>query len=261
MTHQTVSSLPVDMTGVRVIISAGAAGIGRAMADAFAARGGKVYVCDIDPKAIAECGHAGIVADMGRVEDVDRFMDAALTALGGVDVLINNAGIAGPVAPIERIQPAELDAVLNVNLASQFHCARSAVPALRQSGRGCVINISSAAGKFGFSQRTSYSATKWGVIGLTRSLAIELGPDKVRVNAILPGFVEGPRARAVMEAKAQEAGVSAETFMAQALSRFSLRCTVSAQDISNMALYLASPFGATITGQAISVDAGMESMT
>jgi NAD(P)-dependent dehydrogenase (short-subunit alcohol dehydrogenase family) len=249
------------MTGVRVIITAGGAGIGSAMADAFSAHGASVYVSDIDAKTISESNHAGCVADMGRVEDVHRFMDDALATLGGVDVLINNAGIAGPVAPVENILPEELDAVLNVNLASQFHCARCAVPALRQSERGCMINISSVAGKFGFSRRTPYSATKWGVIGLTRSLAIELGPDNIRVNAILPGTVEGPRARLVLAAKAAEAGVSPEDYTARALSRVSLRCMVSTQDIANMALYLASPFGARITGQAISVDGGMESMS
>ncbi|MBR1256355.1 SDR family oxidoreductase [Bradyrhizobium sp. AUGA SZCCT0240] len=249
------------MAGVRVIITAGGAGIGGAMADAFSARGASVYVSDIDSNAIAASPHLGSVADMGRAEDVHRFMDSAFAKLGGLDVLINNAGIAGPVAPVQNILPEELDAVLNVNLASQFHCARHAVPALRQSGRGCMINISSVAGKYGFSLRTPYSATKWGIIGLTRSLAIELGPDNIRVNAILPGTVEGHRARFVLAAKAADAGMSPEDYTARALSRISLRCMVSPQDIANMALYLASPFGARITGQAISVDGGMESMS
>jgi NAD(P)-dependent dehydrogenase (short-subunit alcohol dehydrogenase family) len=256
MTH-----LPVDLTGVRVIVTGGGSGIGAAIADAFGARGGIVHISDIDAKAVAASPHGGSVADMGRLGDVERFMDEALARLGGVNVLVNNAGIAGPVAAIETLDPAALEAVLNTNLASQFHCTRLAVPALRQSEGASVINISSAAGKFGFSLRTPYAASKWGVVGLTRSLAIELGPDGIRVNAILPGAVDGARARSMLAAKASHAGMDVETYTAAAVAKSSLRRMVPPQDIANMALYLASPFGACVTGQAISVDAGMESMS
>jgi len=249
------------MKGVRVIITGGGSGIGAAIADAFSACGGAVHISDIDEQAVAASQHAGSVADMGRLQDVGRFMGEALSRLGGVDVLVNNAGIAGPVAGIEAITPADLDAVLSVNLSSQFHCTRLAVAALRESTRGCVINISSAAGKFGFSLRTPYAASKWGVVGLTRSLAIELGPDQIRVNAILPGAVEGARVRTILAAKASQAGIDVAEYTARAMAKVSLRRMVPPQDIANMALYLASPFGACITGQAISVDAGIESMS
>ncbi len=252
------ASLPLDLTGLRVAITAGAGGIGRVMADSFSQCGAHPFVSDVDDAALIACGHPGMRADAGRVEDLDCFIDAAAQRLGGLDVLVNNAGIAGPTKPVEDVTPSELDAVLQTDLASMFHCARRAIPLLRASGGGSIVNLSSAAGKFGFPLRSPYSAAKWGVIGFTRTLATELGPDGIRVNAILPGLVDGPRIRSVLRNKAAARGVSDNAETEQALSRVNLRCFVSQQDIANMALYLCSPFGATISGQALSVDGGME---
>ena len=130
------------------------------------------------------------------------------THLGGLDVLVNNAGIAGPTALVEHVTPEALDATLRIDLASMFHCSRRAIPALRAAGGGAIINLSSAAGRFGFPLRAPYSAAKWGVVGFTKTLSIELGPDGIRVNAILPGPVDGPRIRAVIKAKAEAASIS-----------------------------------------------------
>ena len=253
--------LPLDLTGLRVAITAGAGGIGRVMADGFAFCGGAVFVSDIDDAALASCGHPGIRADATRLADLERFMDEAHRSLGGLDVLVNNAGIAGPTKPVEEVTPEELDAVLQADLASMFHCARRAVPMLRQSGGGSIVNLSSAAGKFGFPLRSPYSAAKWGVVGFTRTLAMELGPDRIRVNAILPGLVDGPRIRSVLRNKAQARNVSDNEETEAALQRVSLRSFVSQHDNANMAIYLCSPFGATISGQAISVDGGMEGLS
>ncbi len=250
--------VPLDLSGLRVAITAGAGGIGRVMADSFAACGASLYVSDLDERALFDCGHRGMVADAGRVADLEAFMDGALSVLGGLDVLVNNAGIAGPNARVEDVTPAELDATLQVDLAAMFHCARRAVPALRRAGGGSIVNLSSAAGKFGFPLRSPYAAAKWGVVGFTRTLAMELGPDGIRVNAILPGLVDGPRIRSVLANKAAAAGIGGNEQTERALAGVSLRCFVSQQDIANMALYLCSPFGATISGQAISVDGGME---
>jgi NAD(P)-dependent dehydrogenase (short-subunit alcohol dehydrogenase family) len=260
MTLAATSPVPLDLTGLRVAITAGAGGIGRVMADSFATCGALPFVSDVDEAALADCGHPGMRADAGRVEDLDRFMDAALARLGGLDVLVNNAGIAGPTKPVEQVTPAELDAVLQVDLASLFHCARRAIPMLRQAGGGSIVNLSSAAGKFGFPLRSPYSAAKWGIIGFTRTLAMELGPDRINVNAILPGLVDGPRIRSVLRNKAQAKAISDNQETEDALQRVSLRTFVSQQDIANMALYLCSPFGRTISGQAISVDGGMEGL-
>jgi len=253
--------LTVDLAGLRVAITAGAGGIGRVMADSFRARGADVFVSDIDDAALARSGHDGVPADAGIPADMDRFVDAAVDWLGGLDVLVNNAGIAGPTAKVEDVAPDALEATLRIDLAAMFYTARRAVPALRKAGGGSIVNLSSAAGKFGFALRTPYAAAKWGVVGLTKSLAIELGPDGIRVNAILPGLVEGPRQTAVLQGKAAAQGVSTEEMRAGALATTSLRCFVTPHDIANLALYLCSPFGATISGQALSVDGDMQGLT
>ncbi len=261
MVAGAASCLPVELAGLRVAITAGASGIGRVIVDSFAARGARVFVCDIDAAALAACGHDGMLADAGDADAMAGFVDAAIARLGGLDVLVNNAGIAGPTARVEDIAPAELDATLRIDLAAMFHTTRRAVPALRAAGGGSIVNLSSAAGRFGFSHRSPYAAAKWGVVGLTKSLAIELGPDGIRVNAILPGLVEGPRIRAVLRAKAQALGVSEAAQTERALATTSLRCFVTQQDIANMTLYLCSPFGATISGQALAVDGDTQLLT
>ena len=247
----------IDIAGKRVIITAGASGIGAVMAARFARAGARVAVCDIDDAAVAAISSpviAAFKADVGSEAEVGAFFDAALERLGGLDVLVNNAGIAGPTARVEDVTPEALDATLRIDLAAMFHCARAAVPHLRAAGGGSIVNLSSAAGRFGFPLRSPYAAAKWGVVGFTKSLSIELGPDRIRVNAILPGLVAGDRIRRVIEAKAQAQGVSFREKEAELLRDVSLRCYVTQHDIANMALYLCSPFGATISGQALSVD-------
>jgi NAD(P)-dependent dehydrogenase (short-subunit alcohol dehydrogenase family) len=257
MVSGATTPLPLDLEGLRVTITGGAGGIGRVMADSFAHCGAKVFISDIDEARLKASGHAGVRADAGSVADLEAYMEAALAHLGGLDVLVNNAGIAGPTKRIEDITPRELETTLRTDLDSQFHCVRRALPALRQAGGGSIINLSSAAGRLGFSLRSPYAAAKWGVIGLTKTLAIELGPDGIRVNALLPGIVDGERGRKVTHAKAVAAGISDAEQTRKALANSSLRCYVTEQDIANMALYLASPFGATISGQAIAIDADL----
>ena len=250
--------LTVDLGGYRVAISAGANGIGKVMADSFAACGASVFVSDVDQRALDGCGYPGMRADAGVVADCEGFVDAAVKHLGGLDVLVNNAGIAGPTATVENVTPEELDATLRIDLASMFHTSRWAIPALRANGGGAIINLSSAAGRFGFALRAPYAAAKWGVIGFTKSLSIELGADGIRVNAILPGPVDGPRIRAVIKAKAEAAGISENEMTERTVAVTSLKCFVTQQDIANMALYLASPFGTTISGQTMCVDGDMQ---
>ncbi|WP_193540149.1 SDR family oxidoreductase [Rhodopila globiformis] len=250
--------LTVDLTGYKVAISAGANGIGKIMADSFVFCGAQVFVSDVDTQALARCGHPGMRADAGDATQCEAFVDAAVKHLGGLDVLVNNAGIAGPTALVEEVTPDQVEATLRIDLASMFATSRRAIPALRAAGGGAIVNLSSAAGRFGFRLRAPYSAAKWGVIGFTKSLSIELGPDGIRVNAILPGPVDGPRIRAVIKAKAEAAGISENEMTERTVATTSLKCFVTQQDIANMALYLASPFGATVSGQAISVDADMQ---
>jgi len=258
MVEGASTPLPVDLTGLRVAISAGAGGIGRVMADAFAARGARVFVCDVDAEALAACPHPKMRADMAETAECEGFVDTAIEQLGGLDVLVNNAGVAGPTARVEDVAPEDLERTLRIDLAAMFHCSRRVVPALRAAGGGSIINLSSAAGKFGFPLRSPYAAAKWGVVGFTKSLAVELGPDGIRVNAILPGLVAGERIRRVIEAKSQALGVPFREQEQKLLSAASLRCYVTQHDIANMALYLCSPFGATISGQALSVDGDLQ---
>jgi NAD(P)-dependent dehydrogenase (short-subunit alcohol dehydrogenase family) len=250
--------LTVDLSGLRIAVTAGANGIGRVMADSFVDCGARVFISDVDEDALTASGHPGMRADAGVPADCEAFVDAAVTNFGGLDVLVNNAGIAGPTALVEHVIPEALDATLRIDLASMFHCSRRAIPALRAAGGGSIVNLSSAAGRFGFPLRAPYSAAKWGVIGFTKSLSIELGPDGIRVNAILPGPVDGPRIRAVIKAKAEAAGISENEMTERTVATTSLRCFVTQQDIANIALYLVSPFGATISGQALSVDGDMQ---
>ena len=250
--------LPVDLMGLRVAITGAAGGIGLVMARSFAGCGARVFISDVNEAALTECGLPGMIANAGSSTEMEGFIDAAVDHLGGLDVLINNAGIAGPTKPVESVTPEELDATLQIDLAAMFHTARRAIPALRKSGGGSIINLSSAAGRFGFQLRSPYAAAKWGVIGFTKTLAIELGPDSIRVNAILPGLVDGPRIRAVIKAKADAAGMGENAQTERAVETTSLRCFVSQNDIANMALYLASPFGATISGQSMAIDGDLQ---
>src|SRR5919107_1928573 len=256
----STAPLTVRLDGLRVAVSAGAAGIGRVMADSFAACGARIFLCDVDREALTVCPHPSVFADVEGPEGCGAFMDAALQHLGGLDVLLNNAGIAGPTARVEDVAPEDLSRTWKIDLEAMFHCARRAVPALRAAGGGSIVNLSSAAGRFGFALRSPYAAAKWGVVGFTKSLSIELGPDRIRVNAILPGLVAGDRIRRVLESKAQAKSRSFAEQEAEALQPVSLRCYVTPQDIANMALYLCSPFGATISGQALAVDGDMQSL-
>jgi NAD(P)-dependent dehydrogenase (short-subunit alcohol dehydrogenase family) len=257
--------LPVDMAGKRVVVTAGAAGIGRAIAEGFLACGASVYVCDIDDEAIARVlvDHPkllGMVADVSDVAALDRMFDHIDQVLGGVDVLVNNAGIAGPTAGITEIAPDELRKTLAVDVEGMFHCAKRSVPYMRKCGQGSIINLGSVAGRLSFAMRTPYSAAKWGVVGFTKSLALELGREKIQVNAILPGHVNTSRFRGVAARKAALIGVTPKEVEAQMLDAVAMGETVEPSDIANMALFLSSPFGAAITGQAISVCKGVEMM-
>ena len=249
--------------GLRVLVTGGAAGIGAAIADAFLDVGGKVYVCDIDPRAVeaANAGGKGIqaaVADVGSKDDADRIVADAVAALGGLDVLVNNAGISGPTGRIEELDASQWDSTVATNFNSQFYFLRQAVPHLRQSEAGNIVTISSVAGRLGYAFRTPYAATKWAIIGLMKSLAIELGPHNVRVNAVLPGIVAGPRMDRVISARAEAMGQSFEEMRDTYLSKVSLRRMVTMDDIAASVLFLCSPAAANITGQAISVDGNVE---
>jgi NAD(P)-dependent dehydrogenase (short-subunit alcohol dehydrogenase family) len=253
----------LSVKGLRVAITAGAAGIGRAIGEAFADGGAKVEVCDIDRAALADLKKsrpdiAGHLADVSDPKAIARFMAKATAR--GLDVLVNNAGIAGPTAPIHEIKPEDWHATIDINLNSVYHCTRLAVPLLKKSKSASIITLSSVAGRLGFPLRTPYSATKWAIVGLTKSLAMELGPHGIRVNAIQPGIVKGPRIDRVIAARAKATGNSFAKQKEIMLSKVSMRTEVTAEDIAAMALFLASPAGARISGQALSVCGNVETL-
>lgn len=257
--------LPVDLRDKRVVVTAGANGIGKSIAEGYQACGASVFVCDIDEQAVANMLAAnksmfGSITDVSDVGSVNQMFERVQYEMGGVDILVNNAGIAGPTAGIADIEPDDLRQTLATDLESMFHCARCSVPFMRDAGDGCIINLSSVAGRLSFAMRAPYSAAKWGVIGFTKSLALELGPDKIRVNSILPGHVNTERFRRVATAKSIAVGSTPEEVEADFLSVVAMRETVETSDIANMALFLSSSFGASITGQAISVCKGVEMM-
>jgi NAD(P)-dependent dehydrogenase (short-subunit alcohol dehydrogenase family) len=248
--------------GLRVLVTAGAAGIGRAIAATFLEHGARVQICDIDEKAllslkkelpqIHQCN-----ADVADVSRVEKLFQETGRNLGGLDVLVNNAGIAGPTAKVEDISPEDWERCIGVDLNGMFYCTRKAMPMIKAAGGGSIINLSSIAGRLAFPMRTPYAAAKWAVVGFTQSLAAEAGPQGVRVNCIQPGIVEGERVDRIVAAKAQALGVSSGIVLEKMVEGVSLKTTVTAQDIANTALFLASDAGKHISGQAISVCGGV----
>jgi NAD(P)-dependent dehydrogenase (short-subunit alcohol dehydrogenase family) len=198
--------------------------------------------------------------DVADRKAVGALFAEASAKLGGLDCLVNNAGIAGPTGPVHEIEPEEWDRCLQVCLTSQFNCTRLAVEHLRQSNNASIINLSSAAGRFGFPNRSPYSAAKWGVVGFTKTIAMELGQYGIRCNAILPGTVEGERIRRVIEAKAKIAGKSPGEIEDTWLAKASIREMIQPEQLADMILFLASPRGRTISGQAIAIDGDLQSL-
>ena len=242
--------------GLRVLVTAGAAGIGLAIAQTFKEHGARVHVCDVDDQALGalDADITQTKADVSSLADVERLFADVHKTLGGLDVLVNNAGIAGPTGKVEDIKVEDWDRCIAIDLSGMFYCTRKAMPMIKAAGGGSIVNLSSAAGRHGFPQRSPYCAAKWGVVGFTKALAVEAGPDKVRVNALLPGIVEGERIERVIAAKAKATGVSHEEFRKTYLETTSLHSTVTAQDIANMALFVSTAPGSRITGQALAVD-------
>jgi NAD(P)-dependent dehydrogenase (short-subunit alcohol dehydrogenase family) len=243
----------------RVLVTAGAAGIGREFARAFAATGAKVFVCDIDAKALDAIGKEipGLIArpcDLASRAEIERMVPEAAAALGGLDVLINNAGIAGLTLPVDQMPPDVWDKIVAVNLTAMFDVTRLAIPHLKQSKAGVIINMTSIAGRFGFQNRSPYAATKWGVIGLTKTLAMELGEWDIRANAIAPGAVEGDRIERVFQGRAQISGRSLEEVKAEAMANQSIKAMVDPKDIAQLAVFLASDAAKAISGQVLPID-------
>jgi len=247
----------------RVMITAAAAGIGRAIAKAFAAEGARVHICDVNEETLAAFRDefpeiAASRVDVRSEAEIDIWFDEALDDMGGLDVLVNNAGIKGPTAPVDDIEYADWRQCIEVCLDSYFLCARRAAPVMKAQRSGSIINMSSNAGQHGFGNRTPYAAAKWAVIGLTKSLAIELGPHEVRCNAICPGAVRGERIDRVIAEEARLRGISFDQVAHVMVGSQSIPRFVEPDEIADLCLFLASPASHMITGQDIAIDGHAE---
>jgi NAD(P)-dependent dehydrogenase (short-subunit alcohol dehydrogenase family) len=249
----------------RVLITGGASGIGLALARGFAGRGDRIALCDADATAIARvCAtHPDFIAETVDVTDpaqMDAFLARVEVAWGGVDVVCANAGTGGPAGRIEDLDHAEWTACVGVNLFGAFLTCRWAARLMRAQGSGLILITTSTSGLHGVPHRSPYVAAKWGLVGLTKTLAMELGPAGVRVNAIAPGAVEGERMQRVLEMEARAAGCTPDAIRAQYADGTSLRRWVTADDVAEMAMFLASPAARMVTGQVLAVDGHTERM-
>jgi NAD(P)-dependent dehydrogenase (short-subunit alcohol dehydrogenase family) len=247
------------------LITGAGSGIGKVMAQHFEKAGARIWICDADTNNLEQSlkenpDWNGTPCDVSDENQVDQLFKEMSDSFGGLEILVNNAGIAGPTAPVEEIDPGEWRRSVGVNLNGAFYCTRLATPLLKNSPKASIINISSVAGRLGFARRLPYASTKWAMIGFIESLAKELGPSGIRVNALLPGIVEGPRIEGVFQARAESEGVPYEEVRDRVLNNVSMKRMVSAGDVAEMAVFLCSEAGKNISGQSISVCGNVENL-
>jgi len=262
MISRTINAIKPEQV---VMISAGAAGIGSVIAETFLAHDCHVHICDVNADAISKFlkknpGASATRADISNVAQVEEVFDDLVDRYGRLDVLVNNAGIIGPMAHVEDIDPNDWDQTIAVNLNGHFYCTLKAIPLLKAS-RGSIISIASCVAFTGCPGRAPYTASKWAILGFIKTLAMELGPDGVRVNAICPGSVDGERIQKVIEKDAKARGQSVDTIRDIYLRQSSLRTFISAEDVANLVLVLASDLGCKISGQAIGLDGHTETLS
>ncbi len=248
-----------SLAGLRALVTGGGAGIGRAIADCLLREGARVMVVDANAAT-----NPDVVADVSTTAGVEALFQSVRTGLGGLDLLVNNVGVAGPTAAVENMDPDEFDRCVQICLGSAFRCTRAAVPLLREGSaqrQRSIINISSTAGLFGYPLRSPYVAAKWGVIGMTKTWAMELGPEGIRVNAICPGSVGGPRMDDVIEREAATVGVPAADIRAAYEDQVSMRSFIDASDVGAAIVFLASPAARFVNGQAFAVDGHTETLS
>jgi NAD(P)-dependent dehydrogenase (short-subunit alcohol dehydrogenase family) len=248
----------------RVLVTAGAGGIGLAIARAFAAHGARVHIADVDRDALAaivagEPAISGTVGDISKPGDLDVLFQEVQRQLGGLDVLVNNAGIAGATAPVVEYPIETWNAVVSVNLTGTFMVTQRAIPLLKQSPAASIIVMSSLAGRFGYPNRAAYATTKWGLVGFTKTLSMELGPSGITANTIHPGAVDGPRIQAVFEGRAKASGRTVDEEVDLAMANQAVKKFVNPEDIAALAVFLAGPHARTISGQMFPIDGDSKS--
>ena len=243
-----------------VLITAGASGIGKAMAEAFEKNGDRIWIVDSDGEAIDKCSNNWnkSILDVRDEISILKLFEEIKLKWNGVDVLCANAGVKGPTSLIENISLEEWKDCLDINLDGVFLFSKFVAPIMKKQRSGSIIITSSTAGIFGFSHRSPYVTSKWGVIGLMKSLAIELGSYDIRVNAICPGSVEGERLEKVVEAEIETKGMTRDEIYNAYTAGTSMKKLIKAEDIANMALFLSDAGSRLVSGQVIAVDGHTE---
>ena len=244
----------------RVLVTAGGSGIGRAMAEGFAEAGFQVWITDLNPETLANLpeGWRGTLANAADEASMQALFAEISEQWGGLEVLCANAGIAGPTALVEDVALQDWRACVSVNLEGAFLAAKYATPIMKAAKAGSIIVTSSTAGQYGYPNRAPYAAAKWAMVGLTKTLAMELGPFGIRANVICPGAVEGPRMEGVLEREAAAKGMTRDQVYDGYAAGTSMRSFVEARDIANMAVFLGSDAARLVSGQVIAVDGHTE---
>ena len=250
--------MEIRLDGMRAFVTAGGSGIGRAIALALREGGAEVAVCDIDSTGLDDLPKDvdTFVCDVADPVELDAVLDEVLA--GGLDLLVNNAGVAGPTKLVEDVTPDEWRSTMAVDIDSFFYCVRRIVPVFKAQSKGVIVNMTSTAGLAGYPTRTPYVAAKWAVNGLTKTLAMELGPHNIRVNSIAPGSVNGPRMDRVVVRHAEVEGISEDEVRRRYSLGTSMNTWVDADEIASMVCFLASEHGRHISGQLIGIDGHTE---
>ena len=251
-----------NLKNKKIIISAGASGIGWATTKIFLSKGANVYLCDIDEKNINKIKKHPLnnkrlfiyECDASDEYDVENFFDKVRKKTKKIDTLVNNVGVAGPTGTIEKLKSEDWETTLKINVTSHFYFTKLAIPMLKKNRGGSIINISSGAGIMGFPLRSPYAASKWAVVGMTKTLSMELGKYKIRVNAICPGTIKGNRMVKVIRDKANFLKISKRKIEKEFVSMASMNCWIYEEDIGKMCSFLISTEAERISGQVIGVD-------
>jgi len=254
--------MPLSLQNKKIVISAGASGIGWATAKVCLSEGAIVYLCDIDDKSLNKIKKHPLInkrlfayeCDASDEDEVSIFFNQINKKTKKIDALINNVGVAGPTGTIEKLNSDDWEKTLKINVISHFYFTKLAIPMLKKNKSGSIINISSGAGIMGFPLRSPYAASKWAVIGVTKTLAMELGKFKIRVNANCPGTIKGDRMTRVIKDKAKFLKISKKLIEKEFVSMASMNCWIYEEDIGKICSFLISSDGERISGQAIPVD-------
>ncbi len=254
--------MPLSLNNKKIIISAGASGIGWATAKICLSRGAIVYICDIDAKSLKKIQKHPLnkkklfayECDASDEYEVSDFFKQVSKKTKKIDSLINNVGVAGPTGNIEKLSSDDWEQTLKINVVSHFYFTKLAIPMLKKNKGGSIINISSGAGIMGFPLRSPYAASKWAVIGITKTLAMELGKFKIRVNAICPGTIKGDRMVRIIRDKAKFLKISKKKVEKEFVSMASMNCWIYEEDVGKMCSFLISSDGERVSGQTIPVD-------